>query len=128
MQFMPATWAAYGLGGDIHDPRDAILGAANYLRANGAPGESRRALYHYNPSQLYVEATSPLHEHLPPRPARRSTRSTPGRSAAARQRTLQGAEWPTSGAGTEKVRRREYRRGSRVDAVASSARPHVVRK
>jgi membrane-bound lytic murein transglycosylase B len=58
MQFMPATWAAYGLGGDIHDPRDAILGAANYLRANGAPGEPRRALYHYNPSQLYVAATS----------------------------------------------------------------------
>ena len=58
MQFMPATWAAYGLGGDIQDPRDAILGAANYLHANGAPGEPRRALFHYNPSQLYVEATS----------------------------------------------------------------------
>src|SRR2546421_878274 len=56
MQFMPATWRAYGLGGDIHDPRDAILGAANYLRANGAPGDNRRALVHYNPSMLYVDA------------------------------------------------------------------------
>src|SRR4029079_6882709 len=37
MQFMPATWRAYGLGGNIHDPHDAILGAANYLRASGAP-------------------------------------------------------------------------------------------
>ena len=54
MQFMPATWAAYGLGGDIADPRDAILGAANYLHANGAPGDETRALYRYNPSSHYV--------------------------------------------------------------------------
>jgi len=56
MQFMPATWAAYGLGGDVRDPRDAILGAANYLRANGAPGDEARALYRYNPSAHYVSA------------------------------------------------------------------------
>jgi membrane-bound lytic murein transglycosylase B len=56
MQFMPATWRAYGLGGDVHDPRDAILGAANYLHASGAPGDERAALYHYNPSPHYVEA------------------------------------------------------------------------
>jgi soluble lytic murein transglycosylase-like protein len=58
MQFMPATWSAYGLGGDVHEPRDAILGAANYLHANGAPGDERGALFHYNPSSLYVEAVS----------------------------------------------------------------------
>jgi membrane-bound lytic murein transglycosylase B len=56
MQFMPATWRAYGLGGDVHDPHDAILGAANYLHANGAPRDLRRALYHYNPSGAYVDA------------------------------------------------------------------------
>ena len=56
MQFLPSTWRAYGLGGDIHDPRDAILGAANYLRASGAPGDLRRALYAYNHSNLYVDA------------------------------------------------------------------------
>jgi membrane-bound lytic murein transglycosylase B len=56
MQFMPATWRVYGLGGDVHDPHDAILGAANYLHANGAPRELRRALYHYNPSAAYVDA------------------------------------------------------------------------
>jgi membrane-bound lytic murein transglycosylase B len=54
MQFIPSTWRAYGMGGDIHDPRDAIMGAANYLRASGAPGDYRRALYAYNPSSLYV--------------------------------------------------------------------------
>ena len=56
MQFMPATWRAYGLGGDVHDPRDAIVGAANYLRASGAPRDLRRALYAYNHSTRYVDA------------------------------------------------------------------------
>jgi Transglycosylase SLT domain len=56
MQFLPSTWRAYGLGGDIHDPHDAILGAANYLRASGARTNLRRALYAYNHSDLYVDA------------------------------------------------------------------------
>ena len=56
MQFLPATWRAYGLGGDVHDPHDAILGAANMLRANGAPGDLRRALFAYNHSTRYVTA------------------------------------------------------------------------
>jgi hypothetical protein len=56
MQFIPATWRAYGLGGDVHNPHDAILGAANYLHANGAPRNNRRALLRYNPSSLYVDA------------------------------------------------------------------------
>ena len=38
-------------------PRDSILGAANYLRASGAPGNLRRALYaRTDHSELYVEA------------------------------------------------------------------------
>ena len=56
MQFIPSTWRRYGLGGNVHDPRDAVLGAANYLHANGAPRNYRRALYRYNPSWLYVDA------------------------------------------------------------------------
>jgi soluble lytic murein transglycosylase-like protein len=56
MQFLPATWRAYGLGGNVHDPHDAILGAANYLRASGAPRDYRRALFAYNRSSLYVDA------------------------------------------------------------------------
>ncbi|HUP32189.1 MAG TPA: lytic transglycosylase domain-containing protein [Gaiellaceae bacterium] len=58
MQFMPATWRAYGLGGNVHDPRDAILGAANYLRASGARTDLRRALWHYNHSERYVDAVA----------------------------------------------------------------------
>ena len=56
MQFMPATWRRYGLGGNIQDAHDAILGAANYLSASGAPRDLRNALHHYNPSSAYVDA------------------------------------------------------------------------
>jgi hypothetical protein len=56
MQFMPATWRQYGLGGDVLDARDSILGAANYLHASGASKNLRSALHHYNPSNAYVDA------------------------------------------------------------------------
>ena len=56
MQFVPSTWAAYGLGGDVHDDRDAIMGAANYLAASGARHDLRGALWHYNHSAEYVDA------------------------------------------------------------------------
>jgi membrane-bound lytic murein transglycosylase B len=56
MQFMPATWRAYGLGGNVHDAHDAIHGAANYLHRSGAPRDLRRALHAYNPSHAYVDA------------------------------------------------------------------------
>ena len=56
MQFIPSTWRRYGLGGNVRKPRDAILGAANYLHASGAPRNYRRALFAYNPSTLYVDA------------------------------------------------------------------------
>ncbi len=56
MQFLPSTWEAYGLGGDVRDPHDAVLGAANYLDASGAPEDYRRALYAYNPVDAYVTA------------------------------------------------------------------------
>jgi hypothetical protein len=58
MQFLPATWEAYGLGGNVHDPRDAVLGAANYLSASGAPRHERRALLRYNPVDRYADAVS----------------------------------------------------------------------
>jgi membrane-bound lytic murein transglycosylase B len=56
MQFIAATWKTYGRGGDVHDPHDAILGAARFLHAAGAPSDERGALYRYNPSPLYVTA------------------------------------------------------------------------
>jgi hypothetical protein len=56
MQFIPSTWEAYGMGGDVHDPKDAVMGAANYLSASGAPANYQAALYAYNPAQEYVDA------------------------------------------------------------------------
>ena len=56
MQFEPATWRAYGLGGKVDNPHDAILGAANLLAANGGRTSVRRAIQHYNRSPLYWDA------------------------------------------------------------------------
>jgi hypothetical protein len=56
MQFIPSTWEGYGMGGDINDPEDAVMGAANFLRASGAPDDYRRALKAYNPVDAYVNA------------------------------------------------------------------------
>ncbi|HEY6425065.1 MAG TPA: lytic murein transglycosylase [Pseudonocardiaceae bacterium] len=64
MQFLPGTWARYGLGGDVWNTRDAILGAANYLAANGAArgtdAELDNALYRYNNDFRYVRAVRHL--------------------------------------------------------------------
>ena len=60
-QFMPATWRAYGVdanGDGRRDPftaADAIHSSARYLRASGAPGDWRRALFAYNHADWYVD-------------------------------------------------------------------------
>ena len=56
MQFLPGTWAQYGQGGNIMDPHDSILAAARLLVRNGAPGNMRNAIFHYNLSYDYVDA------------------------------------------------------------------------
>jgi hypothetical protein len=57
MQFLQATWDAYGEG-DINDPHDAIMAAARYLQRNGAPGDMAKALWNYNHSDRYVRAVT----------------------------------------------------------------------
>jgi membrane-bound lytic murein transglycosylase B len=60
MQFVAGTWERYGLGGNVWNTRDAILGAANYLAASGAAEGTDagldKALYAYNNSAHYVRA------------------------------------------------------------------------
>ncbi len=62
MQFLASTWARYGVDGDDDgrrdrwDPADAIFGAANYLRASGAPGDYARAILAYNHSDAYLRS------------------------------------------------------------------------
>ncbi|MEU9018662.1 bifunctional lytic transglycosylase/C40 family peptidase [Actinomadura sp. NPDC048394] len=61
MQFLAATWKAFGVDGDhdghknIYDPADAIPAAARYLKHNGAPRKVRTALFQYNHSGQYVD-------------------------------------------------------------------------
>jgi hypothetical protein len=60
MQFLAGTWSRYGVDGDGDgradrwDPADAIFAAARYLRASGAPGDYRRAIFAYNHAAWYV--------------------------------------------------------------------------
>ena len=44
MQFLPATWRGYGLGGDIDDPRDAILARGGFLHAQARRSVSTGAV------------------------------------------------------------------------------------
>jgi transglycosylase-like protein with SLT domain len=61
MQFEPGTWARYGIDANNDgtrnpwEPGDAIFGAANYLRASGAPADWPRAVFAYNHSAAYVQ-------------------------------------------------------------------------
>ena len=56
MQFLPTTWDEYGQGGNINDPHDSILAAARLLVHNGAPGNMRSAIWHYNNDYDYVDS------------------------------------------------------------------------
>ncbi|MCU1629254.1 MAG: hypothetical protein JWP64_4203 [Pseudonocardia sp.] len=59
MQFLPATWRAYGRG-DPHNINDAALAAGRYLCAGAGtlsdPAQLAAALHRYNPSSTYVAA------------------------------------------------------------------------
>jgi hypothetical protein len=62
MQFLPSSWATYGVDAngdgfkDPYNPADAIFAAARYLRAAGAATNVRAAVFAYNHSQAYVES------------------------------------------------------------------------
>jgi hypothetical protein len=59
-QFLVSTWQRYGITAsgqgtpDMWNPTDAIFSMANYLRASGAPGDYREAIYAYNHAWWYV--------------------------------------------------------------------------
>lgn len=82
MQFMPATWDAFGVDADgdgratITDPDDAVAAAARYLCASDAtdPAELRQAIWNYNHADWYVDRVleaaaryGPLPEDIPER-------------------------------------------------------------
>jgi hypothetical protein len=61
MQFMPETWAMYGVDAngdgvaDPNNPEDAIYAAARYLSAAGMPEDTWGAIWAYNHADWYVE-------------------------------------------------------------------------
>ena len=61
MQFLPSTWATYGVdaNGDGHkdpyNPVDAICAAANYLHAAGGSHDLYRAILAYNHANWYAQ-------------------------------------------------------------------------
>ncbi len=61
MQFIPSTWAAYGVDAnddgrrDPYNPVDAICAAARYLKAAGGDHDVRQAIYAYNHADWYVD-------------------------------------------------------------------------
>jgi membrane-bound lytic murein transglycosylase B len=60
MQFMPSTWAEWGVDAngdgvaDPDNPEDAIFSAARYLAAAGMPADTYGAIYAYNHADWYV--------------------------------------------------------------------------
>jgi len=62
MQFLPSSWAQYGVDAngdgfiDPYNPADAIFAAARYLRAAGGDTSIKAAIFSYNHSQAYVES------------------------------------------------------------------------
>jgi hypothetical protein len=62
MQFLPSSWAQYGVDAngdgfkDPYNPADAIFAAARYLRAAGGEANIRAGIYSYNHSQAYVDS------------------------------------------------------------------------
>ncbi len=62
MQFMPATWEAYGTDAnkdgrkDPYNPVDAIFAAARYLKAANYENDVRAAIWAYNHADWYVDS------------------------------------------------------------------------
>ncbi len=102
MQFMPATWAEYGVDAngdgvkDPYNPEDAIFAAACYLSVAGMPADTYGAIFAYNHADWYVSevlanagcyaarSRRPGLHRIRPRPA------DPGAAAAARRRAGRG--------------------------------------
>lgn len=70
-QFLPLTYAKYGVDGDrdghisLYDPADAVFSAAHFLAAHGwkkelSEDEKRKIIWHYNKSEPYIDTVLKL--------------------------------------------------------------------
>ena len=145
MQFMPPSWAMYGVDAngdgvkDPYNPVDAIFAAARYLKAAGADTDLPRAIFAYNHADWYVESvllrarviggmpadlvgslTGLTQAHFPV--AARATYAdglTPGGDAARARRERRGAGRGQPGAPLDQRLRESRRAGDR-----GQRRPH----
>jgi transglycosylase-like protein with SLT domain len=98
MQFISSTWVRYGVDGDGDgrqdrwDPADAIYGAANYLRASGAPSDYGRAILAYNHAGWYVTEVESWAARY------RVPGSSPGSFAGSQPDAVEGADMSLRGA------------------------------
>jgi len=137
MQFMPATWAAYGVDADgdakkdPSDKKDAIYGAANYLHASGAPADWAKAVYAYNHAGWYVAAVKSWHDRYAatpnpataPSPAPATATTTAAAAAAAASVGACGAA-PDGGAATGALGRLEGSPQEIINRVVAYASDH----
>ncbi len=81
MQFLPSSWAMYGVDAngdgyaDPYNPADAIFAAARYLKAAGGARHIDAAIFSYNHSQSYVASVLLRAQLLGGMPSRCSTTS-----------------------------------------------------
>jgi hypothetical protein len=140
MQFMPSTWARWGVDAngdgvaDPDNPTDAIFSAAHYLAGCGGQFDIAAAVYCYNHASWYVNevmslaaaysrgggidlfSADPLQSQVEAAKARADSASTRLRAALAKARKLGHAE-------------RRYLRAAERDALLSDqleARKHAV--
>lgn len=96
MQFLAGTWTMYGADGngdgerDRYAPADAIFGAANYLRASGAPDDYRKAIFAYNHAEWYVNKVLGFAKRYRGTLIRRATTQAPGKLTGGVQRVRGG--------------------------------------
>ena len=124
MQFMPATWAAYGVdanrdgGADPYNPVDAIFAAARYLQAAGAQTDLPKAIFAYNHAGWYVTSVLERAQRLAALPADLVSALTglaSGRSPVlGRARALKAVSTPSQSL------RLSVRKGARLVAVSDA--------
>jgi hypothetical protein len=124
MQFMPATWEAYGVDAnadglaDPYSPVDAIFAAARYLKAAGADTDIRKAVFAYNHADWYVDSVllrAQVIGGLPSNLVSSLTGLTEGRFPVAAKATYAGEV-------TRRSLRTAKRRGASVAVESSSDR------
>ena len=140
MQFMPATWDAYGVDAnrdglkDPFNPVDAIFAAARYLRAAGAETDLRRAIFAYNHADWYVDSVlmrARVIGGLPVRPRRLAHRPDPGPLPRRRARPptpqeLRRTRRRARGRRERRLRRRVRRAAPRHPHLRPRGRPVVA--